>query len=642
MFVYRSSKNKKRMKKDIEPQEIFIDNLAKEHEKEIGVSEKRIEVPISKKSITFFTFFIFSLFCLLFFKSFHIQIIEGSYFSSVAQRNKSAAFSVQSLRGVVYDRNMNQMVFNSPKFDLQFDKNNISTDKNIGEIEDVSRILGITKNEIIELINNSLENIVTIKEDLGHTELVLLTARVDDMSGFSIAKSLDREYLDSTTFAHIMGYIGKVTREQMEDNPEKYSINDYAGVAGIEKVYEDYLSRDKGEVFIKRDVSGNIKSREVVSLPEPGNNLVLWIDYELQKKIEEETLNILEKLGSTSAAVVAIDPNTGGILSMVSIPSYDNHIFGSKADKTIVSDILSGEEGSSFLNRTMSSAYPPGSSIKPLLGAAALQEGVISPDKKIYSPGYITVPNPWNPSQPSIFKDNKAHGWTNLKEAIAVSSNVYFYSIGGGYEDQQGLGIDKIKQYLQLFGWGDETGIDLPSENSGFIPDKQWKAENVGVVWTVGDTYNTSVGQGYLSVTPIQVAMSYASIINGGKLLSPKILKEVRNSNEEVIEKYSSEIIREGFISDKNLSYVKEGMYQTTQIGTALSLGTLDVKMGAKTGTAQTSKPEYYHNWITVFAPFEEPEILITIIIEEVEGIRPATIPLARNILEWYFNEYLK
>lgn len=635
---FRNRRRKEAYFSDIEPQEIFLDKLAKKKEEEMGVSEKRLEVPLSYGVFRLFMFSVAFLFLVLFVRSFHLQVIEGSHFSSLAERNRSAVFSIQSLRGVIYDANMNQMVHNSPRFDLHLKKSELDNQNKAKVVSEVAEILGIEMKSLVEKIESSDSDLVIVEEDLEHMKLVFLQARIDNLTGFSIYRSLDRHYGDGTTFSHILGYIGKVDEETIRNNPGKYSVNDYVGIGGIERFYEPILTRKKGEIAVERDVSGEVKSQEIISLPEAGSNLILWIDTDLQKKIEEETVKILEEVGAKKAAVIAVDPKSGGVLSMVSIPSYDNNIFNKKDNQDTLSDLFSNTDGV-FLNRAISATYPSGSAIKPLLAAAALEEGVINADKEIHSPGYITVPNPWNPSQPTIFRDNQAHGWTDLKKAIAVSSNVYFYSIGGGYKNQEGLGMERIKNYLELFGWGSVTGVDLPGEKNGFIPDISWKNEIIGQPWNIGDTYNASIGQGYLSVTPIQVVMAYSSLVNGGKVLVPRLLKEIRDDKGDLIERYLPEVIREGFIKENNLKEVKEGMYQTTTIGTARSLGTLPVKVGAKTGTAQISKQGYYHNWITVFAPFEDPEIVMTVIVEEVEGIRPTTIPIARSVLEWYFSE---
>ncbi len=389
---------------------------------------------------------------------------------------------------------------------------------------------------------------------------------------------------------------------------------------------------------MERDVLGNIISQEVIESTDEGENVVLTIDGRLQRIANEKMREKLEEVGSKKGAVVAMDPNTGEILTMVSIPSYDNNLFRTSGDRMTLGALFENEDAI-FLNRVASAGYPTGSVIKPILAAAALEEGIITPQKRIYSAGYITVPNPWNPSQPTIFRDFQAHGWRDMREAIAVSSNVYFYSIGGGYKEQEGLGARRIKEYLNLFGWGERSGIDLPAERAGFIPSPEWKEEKLNDAWRIGDSYNLSIGQGYISTTPLQVANSFAALINGGKLLRPYIAKEIIDDSKNVIKRNSPEVIREGFISPENLEVVKEGMKEATVIGTARSLQALPFSSGAKTGTAQTSRAGINHNWVTAFAPYDDPEIVITVMIEDIKGVTPVATHLARDILGEYFTE---
>jgi penicillin-binding protein 2 len=500
----------------------------------------------------------------------------------------------------------------------------------------VADIVGKKAEEIIIEIEESPSAIVNIKKNLTHEELVQLEARLNNLAGFNITRTTGRSYQGGEIFSHIMGYVGKIDKETLLENPGKYTIHDYVGLMGVEKYYENYLTRVGEKIKIEHDVAGNVISKEVVEESENGTNVVLTIDEELQKIVVEKTKEKLEEIGSKKAAVIILNPNTGEVLAMVSIPSYDNNLFQKNTSQEVFTELFENEDGV-FVNRAISSTYPTGSVIKPLLAAPALEEGIITPEKKIHSPGYISIPNPWNPSEPTIFRDFQAHGWRDMREAIAVSSNVYFYSIGGGYEDQEGLGVERIRKYLSLFGWGKKTGIDLFGEKDGFIPFPEWKENSLNDLWRIGDTYNLSIGQGYLSTTPLQVAISFASLINGGKVLTPYIVKEIIDDQGNVLEEKKPSIIQEGFITSENLKVVKEGMRQTTLIGTARSLQTLPVTSGAKTGTAQTSIPGIHHNWVSAFAPYESPEIAITVIIEEVKGVTPVATHLARDILTEYF-----
>ncbi len=634
MLGFPFSRRKTKLK-EIEPHEIFLDNLAQKKEEEFGTSKRRLEVSLPNITLKTFSFFVFSLFLILFGKSFQIQFVDGDHFSNLATRNVLSISTIQTSRGIIYDRNYNQLVYNAPQYNLYFNKRKISIVKE-DVFRNVAQIIGKTAEEIISEINKNPASIITIKKDLSHEEIVQLEARINGLAGFNIASTTRRDYKDGEMFSHIIGYVGKIDRETLRENPGKYTIHDYVGKMGIERYCENYLTRVGEKIKTERDAVGNIITEEVVDLAQSGENVVLTIDAELQKIVIEKTRAKLEEIGSRKATVVILNPNTGEILALVSIPTYDNNLFQKNTSQDIFADLFQNEDGV-FINRAISAGYPTGSIIKPLLAAAALEEGIITPEKRIHSPGYISIPNPWNPSEPTIFRDFHAHGWRDMREAIAVSSNVYFYAIGGGYEDQKGLGVERIRHYLSLFGWGQKTGVDLPGEKAGFIPFPEWKRSSLNDLWRIGDTYNLSIGQGYLSTTPLQVAVSFATLINGGKVLLPYIIKEVIDDEGNVVEKRSSKIIREGFISSKNLNVVKEGMRQTTIIGTARSLQTLPVTSGAKTGTAQTSKQGVNLNWVSAFAPYDNPEIAITVIIEEVKGVTPVATHLARDILTEYF-----
>jgi penicillin-binding protein 2 len=628
---YLNNKNRK----DIEPHEIFLDNLAQKKEEEFGTSKKRLEVSLPITTLRLFSFVVFSLFFLLFGKSFQMQFVEGEYYKNLAKKNILSISTVQTSRGIIYDRNYNQLVYNAPQYNLYFNKRKLSLTKK-EDFELISNIIDKDADSIISDIKENSSSVITIKKNLTHEELVQIKTKTDDLVGFYVNSTNSRDYKDGEIFSHIIGYTGKIDKEMLQSNPGKYTIHDYVGKTGIERYYEKYLTRVGQKTQVEKDVFGNIKSEEVISLPTEGENIVLTIDKNLQEIIEEKTREKLLEIGSRKAAVVVLNPNTGEILAMVSIPSYDNNLFQKNTSQEVFTTLFENEDGV-FINRIISSGYPTGSVIKPLLAAAALEEGIITPEKKIHSPGYISIPNPWNPSEPTIFRDFQAHGWRDMREAIAVSSNVYFYAIGGGYEDQKGLGAERIRKYFSLFGWGEKTGIDIPGERDGFIPFPEWKKDSLNDFWRIGDTYNLSIGQGFLSTTPLQVAVSFSALVNGGKVLAPYLVKEIVNDDGEIIERKTPKVIRSNFISPKNLQVVKEGMKQTTVIGTARSLQTLPVSSGAKTGTAQTSKPGINHNWVSAFAPYDEPEIVITVIIEEVKGVTPVATHLARDILTEYF-----
>ena len=632
-------------KKDIEPQEVFLDSLARKREAELGISERKFEVPLSKKILKGFLVFVIVLLFILFAKTFQFQVLENKKFSALANENKFIIHSIRAARGVIYDSKGEQIVFNKPSFDLVLNKRVLpSSDfEKIKILKDVSEIIKENFEDLERKINEEQNQEVLISKDLDHQTLILLETKIAEFSGFRIEQNSIRYYVEGPSFAHLVGYTGKIGVKELEKNPGIYSVFDYVGIDGLEKSYEEILRKNPGKTRIERDVYGNLLSKEIISLPESGKSLVLWLDFELEKKIEEELKRILKNIGAEKAIGVALNPKTGGVIALVSIPSYDNNLFSKGADQEALSDLLTDPQEPLF-NLAVSGLYPTGSTIKPLIASAALEEEIISHTKKINCQGGITIPNKYEPEVVTVKQDWRIHGWTDMRKAIAESCNVYFYTIGGGYEDQKGLGPSRIKKYLELFGWGNKTEIELSGEAKGLIPFPEWKKEVKKEPWWDGDTYNLSIGQGDIKVTPLQVANAFAAIANGGTLYKPRVVKEIVDSEKNLIEEIKSEILREGFIDPENLEIVREGMRravtgENSPYASSVLLNSLPVSAAAKTGTAQTSRPDYYHNWVTVFAPYNDPQIVLTIMIENVKGLQSAALPVAKEVLEWYFSK---
>jgi len=613
---------------EIEPHETLLDKLAQKKETELGISEKKFEVPLLKKVLQLLLIFVFILNSVIFAKTFQLQIIEGKNLLALAEENKFIIQQIQAERGVIYDRSFNQLVFNQPSFDLVCRKIDLPQDETEREevFKEASRIIQENSEDLKKKIEESKEPVVLVSENLDHQTLIILETRIGKLPGFQIKNNTVRDYLAGPSFSHLIGYKRKTGEE-----------------TGLEKSYDEILREKPGEILTERDAEGDLLSQEVISLPESGKSLVLWLDSELQKKIEEELKKKLKETGAEIGAAVALDPKTGGILSLVSLPSFDNNLFSKGMSEEEWAKI-NQDSLKPLFNRVISGGFPTGSAIKPLIASAALEEEIISPQKKINCQGQIEVEHEYDPEIVYTYRDWKTHGWTDMRKAIAESCNVYFYHLGGGYGDQEGLGPTRIKKYLELFGWGSKTGIDLPQEAEGFLPDPGWKKEEMGEIWYDGDTYHLSIGQGYLRVTPLQMAASFVPIANGGKLFQPRVVKEIIDSDKNLIKEIEPEIIREGFIKPENLEVVRQGMRQAVTSGTATGwLDLLKVPAAAKTGSAQTGekdpkdKKDYLDNWITVFAPYEDPQIVLTIMIKDVKEGQVVTPPVAKAILEWFF-----
>jgi len=643
MFNSKTSKRFKgkkidtRAKQEIEFQEVLLDALSQKKE---AFFQKKFEVPLPKR--VFFVFSASFLFLILFLlaKAGQLQILQYERFTNLAKQNFQRLYFERPIRGVIYDNDYNQIAFNDSSFDLVCIKQDLPyTQEERGEIlKSVSKLSGLDFLELEVKINENDSNRILILENLEHEKLVVLESEINDLPGFEIQENISRLYESGSALSHILGYLGRINEQELE-GLSNYSSLDYLGKSGLEKEYEKILRGQMGEVVVERDALFNEISRERKSKAEPGNSLVLWLDSDLQKKTAQALQASIDRVGSGAGIAIIMDPRNGAVLSSVSLPSFDNNLFFRKISQEEWQEIIS-DLFNPFWNRCVSGAYPTGSTIKPLIAVAALEEEIVWSKQDFLCEGKIEVPNPWYPEEPWFFHDWTIHGWTDMRKAIAESCNVYFYTIGGGYGDFKGLGPERIEKYLELFGWGELTGIDLPGEAHGLIPSKKWKEEyfdGTQEIWVPGDTYNLSIGQGYLSVSPIQVINSFAALANGNKLFKPQIVKEIVDENRNIIHSFEPEIIRQDFIDEANLNVVKEGMREAVLYGSSVTLNNLPVKAAAKTGTAQTSKPGYYHNWVTVFAPYDDPEIVITVMIENVEEEQVAALPVAKEILNWYF-----
>lgn len=618
-------KIKRKFSEDIETEEILLDSKKLKDSPES--EREKIEKPIKEKVLGFFLIFTIIILIILTIKSFDLQILKGDYWKNLAENNRIRSYPIEPLRGIIYDRNKIPLAINVPKLDLMivpFDFKKKSDYKII--IKKMAKILNISEDTINTKIEENIEFAypIIIAEDIENSKAILLESEFSDISEIKIQKNSKREYQDGLIFAHILGYLGKVTMKEVKN--EGYFLDDYIGRTGIEQTYNQQLKGVHGKELTEINNLGQTQKILATKQPIEGENLTLSIDSKLQKILYQSLKSKLSQLSTSRAAAVAMDPRNGKILALVSLPSFDNNNF-IKGDATYINNLFHNNNFP-LINRVISGGYPPGSTIKPMLALAALQENIINPLKTINCPGYINLYNEsgkiyWT------FKDWSIHGTVNMIKAIAESCDVYFYTIGGGYGNQQGLGIDRIKNYLELFGWGQKTGIDLPEEKTGLIPDEIWKKENKNEKWYIGDTYNTSIGQGDVTISPLQLALAISAIANNGTLYEPQLLQ---NSKPEIIRKIS--------IKQEYFDIVKQGMRETIVSGSATSLNNLSVHVAGKTGTAETFKNKTYaHSWFTAFAPYENPEIVIVVLIENGAEIGGMSVAVAKETLNWYFTK---
>jgi len=595
----------------IEIEDISIDSIIQKDHKKSLISSQKTESIISERSfIGLFCFFVLSITILLG-TCFYYQGLNANNFLVKAEKNRYIFNELNTQRGVIYDRNFNQLVSNSQVFSLYY------IDAEEEAINTVCEILNIEKQEIQNQIQEN-ESGFFVNKDLTEKEIILLKTKTHEIDGFEIRKRNIRSYDNNEwSFSHLLGYVSK---------------EDGVGKDGIERQYEDILKEIPGQIKYERDVNNNILSEEIVEEPRSGKSLILNIDKDLQNKSSEVLKNAVDENGGKGGVVIIMNPKNGKILSLVSYPSYDNSLFSRSFSQKEYDQMLS-QNNVSFFNRAIQGEYPIGSTIKPILATAFLEEDIIDPDTNINCKGGIEL------SDGSYKSDWKSHGLTNMRKAIAESCDVYYYILSGGYKDIKGLGINKIDEYLFKYGFGERTEIDLPGEEPGFVPTPEWKEQEKNIVWYPGDTYNISIGQGFLKATPIQVLIAISVIANNGKLVKPQIVKGIVDENKNIIEFYEDSIRSDNFINLENIKVVQEGMRQTvtSEKGTARSLSYLPFDCAAKTGTAETGTG-LYHNWITVYGPYENPEIAMIVLVEDIPTPLGITNSIANEILKYYYN----
>jgi penicillin-binding protein 2 len=435
-----------------------------------------------------------------------------------------------------------------------------------------------------------------------------------------------RQYSTDPGFAHLLGYVDPPSK----DRSGIYWQEDFIGKDGIEEDFDDILRGENGERIFGTDAHGNILAEGLMVPSVPGNNIELTIDANLQTNLHTSLVDFAKHAGFSGGSAIIIDIENGEILALTNYPEYDPNIMAHGQDATSIRSYFKNPN-KPFINRAISGLYTPGSIVKPFVAIGALTENIIDPNKKIFSSGQLVLPNPYSPGNDSIFKDWKAHGWVDMRRAIAVSSNVYFYQIGGGFEGQKGLGITNIEKYIRLFDIGEKTEIDISGEVSGTIPNPAWKKKNFSDgTWRLGDTYHTAIGQYGFQVTPIQMVRAVAAIASRGVLVTPHVIK-----------KYSEDVLYgkiEG-ITDSSYTVVQEGMRQVVTDGTALGLNLPNIEIAAKTGTAQVGiSKKRMNSWAIGFFPYEKPKYAFVVLMENAASTNTLG---ASNVMRVFF-EYMR
>lgn len=571
--------------------------------------------------IILITFIIYGL------KLFSLQVIGGANYRTQSRTISSQTQTIAAQRGEIFDRNANMnapMVVDTDSFAVEMTPAEIPAGFYDTVASRLSKYLKISKKDIDKKVPASLRKsytVVEIKANVPSEIIQNIAENLTDLPGVSWRSKPVRNYVETGSISHVVGYVGDITKEEIKVMYNQgYKANAIVGKTGIEKQYDSILQGVDGREVKKVDVRGHIldEAPEVVP-PQTGKNLVLTIDMRVQKLAEQA-------LGERVGAAVVLKPATGEVVAMVSYPYYDQNLF---SDDNASSEYnrLASDPNRPLLNRAVNAAYPPASTFKVIMSTAMLSENAFPPTKEIECTGRVDYGN-------RIFHCHQkwGHGWLDMKNSLAQSCDVYYWIVGRDY-----LGVDKISSYAKEFGFGQSLEIDLPAQQEGFVPTSVWKERKLHQKWLGGDTMNMSIGQGYTLVTPLHVANMVAMVANSGKIYKPHLLKEVRDpTTNEVIQEIKPEILHESNIDPSVWKQVQEAMRYAISDGTAVyPMANKNFQIAGKTGTAEVGSKDHWHSWMATYAPYDAPvedQYVFVVLVEAVNDWE-WWAPYATNII---------
>ncbi len=555
----------------------------------------------------------------------YLQIIQGEYYAGIAEANRVRVHAIPSHRGILKDRNGIVLAENLPSFRLVAYASSLPKKEKLTDLlSRVAQKFSLDQTVISQKIVDAGKNEeILLAEDVPYATAISFLSEHAGFDGVNVELSERRGYPTNAipSLSHVLGYTGPLNTEEYKSLAGLgYRAFDVVGKQGIEAVHETELRGTYGEDVVEVNAQGDLLRTVSEKEPVDGKDLTLTIDARLQAYTEQVLDKYFQNRPVKRGAVVALNPQNGEVLALVSYPAFDANLFAKGISEESYKALIDDPNAPLFARAT-SGQYPSGSVIKPLFAAAALTEGIITPQTTFLSTGGLMLGDrffpDWRPG---------GHGITNVYHALADSVNTFFYMIGGGNETFKGLGVEKLMSWAAKFGLGEKSGIDLTGEADGFLPSKEWKEEVKGEPWYLGDTYNVSIGQGDVLVTPLQMARATAAVANGGMLIEPHL----------VIGEKTAEPVR--VITEDVDKIVRDGMRETVTNGTARSLQTLPVLAAGKTGTAQWNANKVPHSWFTGFAPIDNPQITIAVLVEQ-GGDITAAVPIAKDILQWYFSQ---
>ncbi len=596
---------------------------------------------------------IVGLFAVLVIQLGRMQIVDHDEYDARAETNRLRTVPVLPARGLIYDRYGTQLVENSPIYSAAAVPADVPDDRFLEVVAGLAEITGEPPLDIALAIGVAQESDdpftpVVLKQNIDEATAFLLRERQPQLPGAHVLVESVRSYPQAELLAHLLGYVGRIDAEEFAQlRDDGYQLNDRLGKAGVELIYEAALRGSPGYRQVEIDAAGEEINTIAEREPRPAASLALSLDLDLQRRVEEILRAAMTD--SRNGVAIVMDVNDGGIRAMVSLPSYNNNYLTDPVDEDAL-PALYDDPAKPLVNHAIAEVHPPGSTFKQVTGSAALQEGVATADTLITSTGSIAVEDKYNPNRTWIMRDWAALGTLDFYHGLAMSSDVYFYYLSGGYyqggdEVFHGLGLDRLAAYTREYGFGAPTGIDLPGEAAGLVPSEEWKIDTFGetAVWTLGDTYNFGIGQGFLTVTPIQLVRVIAAIANGGDVLVPHVVDSIVNADGQVIQSIDRQVANKLSISDGNLAIMREALRQAADYGPANTGASNLVTIAAKTGTAEFGQPladgtyPNSHAWYTAYAPYDDPEIAVVVFLEQGVGSTHAG-PVARQIFDYYFD----
>lgn len=554
----------------------------------------------------------------------YLQIYQGEYYAGLADGNRIRIVPSMAPRGTFYDRNGELLVTNRPGFSVSLLPLTAPISDDV--IARLSDLLKVPTDEIkTKIAGHSGFNPIRIKTDVTPDIVSIIEEQKSQYPGVVIEVTPIRDYILKQEGAHTFGYVSEINDTELEKmKDEGYKSGDIIGKFGIEKIYDKELRGENGGQQVEVDVSGKPVQILGRKEPVPGDDLELTIDIKLQQAAEKAVDEQLTQIGAHAAAAVVMNPQTGEILAMVSRPAFDPNLFAHGISSKDWNQ-LNNNPYHPMDNKTITGEYPPGSTFKIVMGTAALTEGVVTPDEQIFDSGHHWI-------IPKGNADGEALGWLNFRSALAHSDNVYFYEMGNR------LGIDRLEKYARMFGLGAKTGIDLPYEASGLVANRRYKEKNFDDgEWYLSETFDAAIGQGFNLVTPLQAAMVMGEIAADGKRYKPHVVNRIIAPDGSVVKDFQPELLSQLDVPEEDIKLVQDGLHDVTKYGTAASsFRGFTVDIAGKTGTAENSQGRD-HGWFVAYGPFDNPNVVVAVIVENGGYGSQSAVPIGRKILEAAF-----